>query len=100
MHRSDVSVIALGQTTVQDIKEHVPLTETDDSPTAQCLMNTAGAVVLPNQVFSNSFSPEPLHAYEHYHVEESFDRVWNRIEGVFPSELDSISSIVFDIEFQ
>ncbi|GBP43226.1 Acetylcholine receptor subunit alpha-like 2 [Eumeta japonica] len=27
-------------------------------------------VVLHNQVFPNSFSPEPLHADEHYHVEE------------------------------
>ncbi|GBP82655.1 hypothetical protein EVAR_60102_1 [Eumeta japonica] len=50
--------------------KHVPLTETDDSRTAQCLVNTAGGVVLLNQVFSNSFSPEPLHADEHYHVEE------------------------------
>ncbi|GBP31919.1 hypothetical protein EVAR_18458_1 [Eumeta japonica] len=50
--------------------EHVPLTGADDSRMAQCLVNTAGEVVLPNQVFSNSFSPEPLHADEHYHIEE------------------------------
>ncbi|GBP89120.1 hypothetical protein EVAR_62601_1 [Eumeta japonica] len=43
---------------------------TDDSQKAQCLVNMASGVVLPNQVFSNSFSPEPLHADEHYHVEE------------------------------
>ncbi|GBP30129.1 Protein KIAA0556 homolog [Eumeta japonica] len=52
-----------------DVK-HVPLTGTDDSRTAQRLVNTAGGVVLPNQVSSNSFSPEPLRADEHYHVEE------------------------------
>ncbi|GBP00487.1 Solute carrier family 12 member 9 [Eumeta japonica] len=44
--------------------------QNNDSRMAQCLVNTAGGVVLPNQVFSNSFSPEPLHADEHYHVEE------------------------------
>ncbi|GBP45669.1 hypothetical protein EVAR_35936_1 [Eumeta japonica] len=82
------------------ILEHVPLTGTDDSWTAQCLVNTAGGVVLPNQVFSNSFSPEPLHADEHYYVEEQFRRVWNSIEGIFPSELGSVSSIVFSIKFQ
>ncbi|GBP14047.1 hypothetical protein EVAR_102730_1 [Eumeta japonica] len=49
---------------------HVPLTGTDDSRTAQCLVNTARGVVLSNQAFSNSFSPEPLHADEHYHAEE------------------------------
>ncbi|GBP13897.1 hypothetical protein EVAR_10466_1 [Eumeta japonica] len=43
---------------------------TDDSRTAQCLVDTAAGVVLPNQVCSNSFSPEPLHADELYHVEE------------------------------
>ncbi|GBP51254.1 hypothetical protein EVAR_48347_1 [Eumeta japonica] len=50
--------------------EYVPLTGTDDSRTAQCLVNAVARVVLPNQVFSNSFSSEPLHADEHYHVEE------------------------------
>ncbi|GBP88670.1 Sodium-dependent noradrenaline transporter [Eumeta japonica] len=30
--------------------EHVPLTGTDDSRTAQCLVNTADGVVLPNQI--------------------------------------------------
>ncbi|GBP34913.1 hypothetical protein EVAR_26503_1 [Eumeta japonica] len=43
---------------------------TDDNRTAQCLLNTAGGVVLTNQVFSSSFSPEPLHTDEHYHAEE------------------------------
>ncbi|GBP77870.1 hypothetical protein EVAR_54035_1 [Eumeta japonica] len=52
------------------VTEHLPLTGTNDNVTAQCLMNTAGGVVLPNQVFSNSFTPEPLHANEHYLVEE------------------------------
>ncbi|GBP48233.1 hypothetical protein EVAR_96822_1 [Eumeta japonica] len=50
--------------------EHVPLTGTDDSRTAQCLINTAGGIIIPNQMFSNSFSPEPLHTDERYHVEE------------------------------
>ncbi|GBP55924.1 Putative postmeiotic segregation increased 2-like protein 3 [Eumeta japonica] len=50
--------------------EHVLLTGSDDSRTMQYLVNTAGEVVLLSQVFSNSFSPEPLHADEHYHVEE------------------------------
>ncbi|GBP42777.1 hypothetical protein EVAR_23416_1 [Eumeta japonica] len=51
-------------------KEHVPLTGTDDSRTEQYLVNTAGEVVLSNQAISNSFSPEPLHVDEHYHLEE------------------------------
>ncbi|GBP29495.1 hypothetical protein EVAR_93292_1 [Eumeta japonica] len=50
--------------------KHVPLTRTDDSGTAQWPVNTAGGAVLPNQVSSNTFSPEPPHADEHYHVEE------------------------------
>ncbi|GBP85526.1 hypothetical protein EVAR_53750_1 [Eumeta japonica] len=52
-------------TQVATHQEHVPLTGTDVSRMAQCLVNTAGAVVFPNQVFLNSFSPEPLHADEH-----------------------------------
>ncbi|GBP71851.1 hypothetical protein EVAR_58907_1 [Eumeta japonica] len=52
------------------VLERMPLSVIDDSETAQCLVNTAGGVVFPDQVFPNSFSPEPLRADEHYHVEE------------------------------